>query len=351
MDERRMQFLVGVMVFFTVIIIIFLAVLLGGLGSFIPHPPNISFVFSEAPGVIEGTPVKKSGILIGRVTKVELVAAGGALVRAHIDEEKLNLIYQNEEARIHASLVGGDAVIDIVTDPKRKGEPRVPVAEGAELTGETEVDPIQVVANLEKGLSQGIESVSKTSNDVGNAVRRLDDLIQVNREKIDRITTQTDEATAALQKLVADPNMKETIDLAPKLLREMRETNDQMKKLVPNVERTFKNLEEFTDVLGKRGPDIIDQLDQSAHKFQRAVTEMAQVSGKLNDNKGSLGLLINDPELYQRINNAAGNVEDLTRELKPVIRDARFLTDELARHPEKLGVRGALERSPGTKWP
>ena len=33
----------------------------------------------------------------------------------------------------------------------------------------------------------------------------------------------------------------------------------------------------------------------------------------------------------------------------PVVADARVFADKIARHPELLGVRGALQRSPGTK--
>jgi phospholipid/cholesterol/gamma-HCH transport system substrate-binding protein len=319
-----------------------------------PHSANIRFEFHEgAPGVILNTPVKKSGIVVGRVTKVELIPEGGAMVWAHLDEDKP--VRQNEIASIHTSLLGGDAVIDIVTDPSRKDALRTPCAKDATVRGETIDDPIQVMTKLQKGLSQGIDSVSKTSVDVGNAVRRVDDLIRANEEKIDRIVKRTDEVTASLQhavritdEVLSEPGTKtkilETIDRAPRLLQEMEETNKR-------ANNTFKNLEELTGVLGKKGDDVFVELHESALNFRKVLTQMVQLTEKLNDSKGSLGLLINDPELYQRINNAAGNIEDLTRELKPVIRDAHILTDELARHPEKLGVRGALERSPGTKWP
>jgi hypothetical protein len=32
-----------------------------------------------------------------------------------------------------------------------------------------------------------------------------------------------------------------------------------------------------------------------------------------------------------------------------VVRDARVFSDKIARHPELLGVRGAIQRNPGTK--
>ena len=59
--------------------------------------------------------------------------------------------------------------------------------------------------------------------------------------------------------------------------------------------------------------------------------------------------MINDPELYQRVSSSVANIENLTRQLQPVVRDAREFSNKIARHPELLGVRGALSPSTGAK--
>jgi len=56
-----------------------------------------------------------------------------------------------------------------------------------------------------------------------------------------------------------------------------------------------------------------------------------------------------NPELYQHLNAAATNIERLTRDLKPILADVRVFSDKIARHPESLGVRGAIQRNPGIK--
>jgi phospholipid/cholesterol/gamma-HCH transport system substrate-binding protein len=62
-----------------------------------------------------------------------------------------------------------------------------------------------------------------------------------------------------------------------------------------------------------------------------------------------VGQLVNNPELYNNVNNAVLQVNTLIKELRPIINDARVFTDKIARHPETLGVRGALERNAGIK--
>jgi phospholipid/cholesterol/gamma-HCH transport system substrate-binding protein len=72
-------------------------------------------------------------------------------------------------------------------------------------------------------------------------------------------------------------------------------------------------------------------------------------SKSLNNPEGSLGQFINNPDLYQSLNRAAVNIEELTLELEPILHDARVFSDKIARHPELLGVRGAMQRNAGTK--
>ncbi len=60
----------------------------------------------------EGTPVRKSGILIGRVTKVDFAQEGGVNVTAEINEGVT--LYRSEVPQVTGSLLGGDVVIQFI---------------------------------------------------------------------------------------------------------------------------------------------------------------------------------------------------------------------------------------------
>ena len=77
--------------------------------------------------------------------------------------------------------------------------------------------------------------------------------------------------------------------------------------------------------------------------------ELSDFGRKLNSGEGSLGELMRSPELYQHLNAAACNIEKITCELRPILADVRVFSDKIARHPELLGIRGAIQKSPGTK--
>ena len=94
---------------------------------------------------------------------------------------------------------------------------------------------------------------------------------------------------------------------------------------------------------------MIHHAHQSIRELDELLGQMAQFSRALNGSQGTLGQLINSPELYQQLSEAASNINDLTHRLQPILNDVRDFTDKIARHPEVLGVRGAIERSPGIK--
>ena len=111
----------------------------------------------------------------------------------------------------------------------------------------------------------------------------------------------------------------------------------------------MQNIEGLTKPLGERGPGLVDEIDASMKKLNLLTDNMLRFSQELNDPQGSLGALLHDKELYVRVNHMAKNLDELTRDLKPILNDARVFTDKIARHPELLGVRGAIKKDAGMK--
>jgi phospholipid/cholesterol/gamma-HCH transport system substrate-binding protein len=115
------------------------------------------------------------------------------------------------------------------------------------------------------------------------------------------------------------------------------------------VQKNLKNLEGLTEPLGKNGETLVQRMTDGTDKLNRVMDEMLHFSQMLNDPNNTIGQLLNNPELSQHLNRAVKNVDDLIRQLKPILDDARVFSDKIARHPETLGVRGAIQRSPGIK--
>jgi phospholipid/cholesterol/gamma-HCH transport system substrate-binding protein len=153
--------------------------------------------------------------------------------------------------------------------------------------------------------------------------------------------------------IIGDPDtiarMRQSINELPTTLKEMRDALASVQRTSSRAERNLENLEGFTKPLGQRGEELINSADQSVHRLDELLAQMQQFSRQLNSREGSLGQLLYNPQLYQNLNEAATNVNDLSRQLKPILCDVRAFSDKIARHPEVLGVKGAVQSSTGIK--
>ena len=116
-----------------------------------------------------------------------------------------------------------------------------------------------------------------------------------------------------------------------------------------SADRNLRNLEGLTRPLGERGEEMVSRLDTTIGRLDEVLSQAVMFTRALNESEGTLGRLVRDPLVYDELAQAAANVNRITKELRPIVNDVRVFTDKIARHPEQLGVRGALDRRPGLK--
>jgi phospholipid/cholesterol/gamma-HCH transport system substrate-binding protein len=367
MDERMMQFRVGVMVFATLIIAAILLVMFGELPKLIHKEYTIDITFDSAPGVKKETPVRKSGILIGRVTRVEFTAdAEGrpdASVRVTAAVQGDKRLYENDVCYVQSSLLGDSALEFVRVD--KPNIPNAPLADGASIRGYVQVEPAELMRDLQKDLGDTIGSVTDAAGNLSTASHKLGDTLdmvnKILKENQEGLRTAVDQANVtmvsvqkvadATNELVGDEQfqkeVRDAIRQMPPLIEDVRETVASLRTTVGKVDVNLDNVQQLTAKLGSE--EMLQRVDRSAQNLEYLTGQLAKFSRSLNNPDGSLGKLINDPELYCHVSRAVANIDELTRQLRPIIDDARVFSDKIARHPEMLGVRGAMERNAGIK--
>lgn len=391
MNERVMQFRVGVVVLATVIIAAIMVLLVDGFPTINEGQYSFQIVFSTAPGISAGTPVRKSGILIGRVSDVKfaedlgLDPNLGVVVTVKIDSNRT--VYQHEVPRIEKSLLGGDYVIEFVRRTGPAAEPGnaplqqppnnppaasksdlgEPIKPGERITGQVPPDPMQAIANLEGNLSIAVnsiartsESVNRASNEIAGLASRASKIFDENGEVFSRTIKKAEAALDQIQMtatnlnaIVGDPEMRQNIQKVakdlPRVTLEMTEALATMRQTLQSADRNLQNIEGLTKPLGERGGQLVANIDRATVTLDLVLRDVQGFSQALNSPEGSLGKLLNDPHIYNQLSAAAKNVNEITRELKPIVKDARAFSDKISRHPESLGVRGALFPNSGIK--
>ena len=153
--------------------------------------------------------------------------------------------------------------------------------------------------------------------------------------------------------ILGDPELREqikqTISEMPVMLEETRGAVERIERHLRLAGARHAEHRGPDQAAGRRRAGPVDELDTSMNNVNQLSDNLLQFSQKLNDPQGSLGALLHDKELYQHVNHMAKNLDELTRDLKPILNDARVFTDKIARHPELLGVRGAIKKDAGLK--
>lgn len=117
-------------------------------------------------------------------------------------------------------------------------------------------------------------------------------------------------------------------------------------KTLSSLERTFENVEKFTEPLGERGGDLVEQVLVSLANLDNAVREIQGVGRMINQSDGTIRKLFEDDELYFDVLRTVENIEMASSRLRPILDDVRVFTDKIARDPRQLGVRGAIQNRP-----
>jgi phospholipid/cholesterol/gamma-HCH transport system substrate-binding protein len=355
MNERVMQFRVGVMVLATAIIAGILIVLFGDLPSLVQATYPLQMKFDNARGVAEGTPVLKNGILVGRVASVSLDELGGVNVIAAIDSYVP--IYRDEQPRIKATLLG-DAEISLV--PGKIVPPRVQLAPDETLSGAVSRDPFEVFSDLEPKLGAALDSlvsasstVSRLADDIDRIMvddgKRIGDMMDKTESALDGFSIAMSNVNEIMGDAEARQNLKNSINALPSVLDDLRSTVSGISSTIDSADRNLRNLEGLTKPLGDQGEAMVSRLNGTIGRLDEVLMQVAGFAKALNDSDGTLGRLVRDPCVYEDLSVAATNVKRLTQELRPIVNDVRVFTDKIARHPEQLGVRGALDRGMGVK--
>src|SRR5262245_21545374 len=362
MDDRVLRLRVGVVVLAAALITAFLVARFGDL----PLPGGGTYTlfvrFPRAPGITEGSPVRMSGVQIGRVTRLELLQPTGVRITAEIDRNRT--ILDSDACWITSASVLGDSVLEFVP-PDRIPQGAKPVESGTEIiNGRVAANPLEAFTNIEPALQGAMTSIRDAGVEVATTARHLNNTIVNNQDQFPRLAQKTERALDQfivamenINSLVGDPKTRQdTIDalkLFPQLVRDANQTLakansafDSMKLAGDRAAVNLENLTNFTKPLGERGPQLVDNLDGSLANINELLEQLVTFTDNLNSREGSLGRLLNDPAMYNRLERTLGNAEDLTARLKPILDDIRIFSDKIARDPRQLGLKGALDRRP-----
>jgi len=374
MNERQLQFRVGLFVIVAMSIGVVLILQFSEFRNFWEKTYRIAIHFDEVPGLQIGCPVKQNGITIGSVEEMLLdEEQGGVLVVVEIrDSIRLRA---DATAQLSRSVFGDGAVTFT------SGKSPEFLAPQTRMKGIQSGDPLMAIERMERTVGQTLNSFVATSQEWQKVAKNLNNLMETHRGNLDDVIERTalaldhfnitmevasktfgeaggtlrhaTQTLASANALLADPqlqrDLRQTAAVLPLIVDEARQTIAAARISMAKVTENLDIIQQATMPLAQESGVITRKLSGSLVQLEGLLTELNQFSQLLNQKDGTLQKLASDPQLYQNLNRSAGALGVLFDNLNPAIRDFRIFADKVARHPEILGVSGAMRGSTGLK--
>ncbi len=260
-------------------------------------------VYEEIDGLTVSNPVVLNGLSVGRVDDIKLQPSNDNSLLVTIIVDKDVQIGDSTIAVLeNTGLLGGKSI------ELHIGQSSVIYDGGQTISGIKKQDFTEILAqkampiltnldstvvNLNKIFGDQLgTSIQKTLHNLELASGELNNIMVSNKQNINTITY----SLAGLSQSLA-------------------ETEKQLKPILnklDNLADTLNNLE----------------LKQTVKNAREALENVESITAKINEKEGSLGLLVNDKELYENLNKTAENlnslVEDVERNPKKYIKISVF---------------------------
>ena len=271
MDDRVMQFRVGVMFLATFLIMGILLLWFGQLPTLTGRNYGIRVQFDSAAGVTKDTPVRKSGILIGRVSDIRLSDQdANVLITLAIQADKH--IYQNEDCCITRDLMGNTAISFIANS--EKSAHRQPIDREKILIGKVSNDP----TGLMTALSEPIDNIKNTgdaltaaSKQLGEAAKRVEDIRSPDAQKdVQDILRDAAKSLRVMQRMLGDE------DNQTKLTESLRRLPDTLDNMNRTFQATDDMLRKFTEPSRVDGKTPVERMVGTIEMTERTLRKFSE---------------------------------------------------------------------------
>lgn len=275
---------VGIMAVVAIFVLYFGLNFLKGIDIFSP----ISYyyaTYTNVDGLEKSAPVFVKGYKVGQVDEIKYDFSKEVPFVVKISVK--NDIQLPKDAKVELfdnGLMGGKA-IQLVFDPTKTGESMY-------ASGDTVASQVGggLMAQLSGELMPKIESITTQTDSLIRSVRTLVDSKELNNSllSIEKTTADLSASSAQLKKLMSND--------VPKIMSNVNAMTGDLKQVSGNLKKV--------------------DFEYTFNSINHTINNLSLITDKINDSKGTLGMLLNDKDLYINLSNTASSTDKLLIDLK-----------------------------------
>lgn len=256
-------------------------------------------VYSSVDGLTVSKPVLVNGFQIGRISKMKLRPNGSTVVELSVDRQYK--VPKNTLAKlVSTDLLGSKAIVFVF------GNSNLPAQDNDTLRADIQgslaesLQPIQMKAeklinkldsslaainkilnpNFQKNVDRSFASIANSLQTLEGTTKKIDNLVSTQTMHINTIMSNTEMVTS-------------------------------------NLKTSSANLNGITANFEKVSNDVANSnIKQTLDNANKAMADLQATISKINTNNGTLGMLLNDKQVYDNLQNATNNLNSLFIDIK-----------------------------------
>lgn len=250
--------------------------------------------YTNVAGLAQSAPVTLNGYKVGLVRDVAYEYDNPGHVRVELSLDRQLRLPEGTAAAIVTDMLGTSTIeLRMGTSPNyiEVGQ-KLQAIEGSGLMDKVSTELMPTIIQIAPHIDSLVVALTAIAADpaLKSSVRRLD-VIMANLEKS---TTQLDRAMGAMPSIMNNANAT-----------------------MANVKEISANISQVSQALAVLSYDLKKMpLDSTLNHLNNITANLDEATEKLNSSNSSLGLLLNDPGLYNNINNSAAHIDSILIDLK-----------------------------------
>ena len=262
-------------------------------------------VYDEVGGLTSANPVYLHGLKVGQVNDVYFEGGGSTRIVTRIQINEDVPIPVNSVAQIFSSDLMGSKAINLIL-----GTSPILVQDGDTLlsdmqaTLQEEVNrQVQPIKNKAEELLSSLDTLVVAIQAVFDEQARVN--IAQSFESI-RLTIRSLEHTSySIDSLIQTESRRMAV-----ILENVEAISTNLRNNNKEITASLRNINRITDSLAAAN------LTQTFNQLENTMTQVNQILGKIEQGEGSLGLLINNREVYDELESASAELNQLIEDMK-----------------------------------
>ena len=254
--------------------------------------------YDNVEGLSLSKPVLVNGYQIGRVSKMTLMENGK--IRTEFKIKSDLDIPSNTVARIiSADLLGSKAIVFELGSSTTLAKSGDPLLSDVQANLLEKVEPLQIkIENLVVKLDSVLSTVNAALDD------EFQDKFKSSLTSISGSLENMEAITQEVEELVGSERLR-----LANIMVNVESITTNLKNNGGKLNSILDNLDNFTDSLAHA--DLKGTIDNA----QMTLSQVEEITRKINSGEGSLGLLLNDDQLYNNLNNTSARLNTLIEDL------------------------------------